>query len=456
MPNLKEATTRPTNLGEVITPTAQNLPPLPVNPAGDPGLAIGSLGPAPSMWTDPYSSVRQWKRNGVSQQRFPVLPTKADPQKNAAASSVSARKIAPVQLQVTSNTAAIAAIPSTLVEAWDGSKNYVAGNQVQSAGNVFQALQNNVGNIPPTPPATSAFWINIGPSTLDNLPNGQAYLRDPQYGGPNNFAANGNFEASTTLPPPGWVAGSATLSYETVSPQSGNQSLIVNAPAQFGNAQSAQKYACKAGDAFQVAGFIMQASNVGSAIQLIFFNAAGAQISSVSAGTSATGAWTFVSGTGVAPVNTVYAQLFCIISGVSGGIGKFDNIFAVRQLTPFELTPISTSGTPTSTTGLCTQSGSTTTINIAASTWQFGSGQINYNGGTINPGFFGKFYIFADDPSYSGGAITYQITITPSVCNAATGRIVFGSIITVSGGGAVSQGGGSGGGGPLGKGDLGL
>jgi hypothetical protein len=236
-----------------------------------------------------------------------------------------------------------------------------------------------------------------------------------------------------------------------VAPQSGNQSLIVNAPAQFGNAQAKVKYLAKPGDAFQVGGFVFQTSNVGGAVQLIFLDMNGAQISSISAGTSTTGAWTQVSATGVAPANTVSAQLFCIVGGASGGIAKFDNVSAVLQLTPFQLTPVSTSGTPTSTTGLCTQSGTSTTILVAGSTWQFGSGQINYNSGSVNPGAFGTYYVYIDDPAYSGGAVTYAATTTPAVCNAATGRMVFGTITTSGAGGAVSTGGGSGGGGPRGK-----
>lgn len=89
MPTLKEATQRPPNVGEVIppaTPYAQNVPP--IIPREQPGLASASLGPAPSMWTTGYDSVRQWNRPGTSQSRFPSLPTKANPQLNAAARSV--------------------------------------------------------------------------------------------------------------------------------------------------------------------------------------------------------------------------------------------------------------------------------------------------------------------------------------------------------------------------------
>src|SRR6202030_533973 len=97
----KDNLVKPTNLGELIppaTPTAQNVPP--IIPREQPGLSPSSLGPAPSLWTTGYDSVRQWTRPGTSQGRFPVLPTKANPQLNASASSVSKRIVAPVQQQV--------------------------------------------------------------------------------------------------------------------------------------------------------------------------------------------------------------------------------------------------------------------------------------------------------------------------------------------------------------------
>jgi hypothetical protein len=91
MPTLKDKTQPPPNIGEQIppaTPSAQNLPPLPTNPAGTPGLNIASLGSAPSIWTTTYDSIRQWIRPGVSQQRFPPLPVKANPQVNTVTRSV--------------------------------------------------------------------------------------------------------------------------------------------------------------------------------------------------------------------------------------------------------------------------------------------------------------------------------------------------------------------------------
>ncbi len=177
MPPIKDATKRPTNLGEIIppaTPTAQNIPPVPPNPAGDPGLAIGSLGPAPALWTDPYSSMRQWKRNGVSQQRFPVLPTKANPQLNAAArgvakNTVSAATVAAINANPPSGgvTSVGLTMPSIFVSP-------VSGSPITSAGTLAPAF---------TSEPTNSFFA--GPVSI----NGSAPLDVVSPGG-NNGATN--------------------------------------------------------------------------------------------------------------------------------------------------------------------------------------------------------------------------------------------------------------------------
>jgi hypothetical protein len=95
MPTLKQALVKPNNIGErieVAAPRAQIMPP-PI-PDREGGLSIGSLGPTPAAFTTPYDSVRQWVRPGVSQSRFPTLPTKANPQLNAAARTVAAQVVA--------------------------------------------------------------------------------------------------------------------------------------------------------------------------------------------------------------------------------------------------------------------------------------------------------------------------------------------------------------------------
>ncbi len=90
------------------------------------------------------------------------------------------------------------------------------------------------------------------------------------------------------------------------------------------------------------------------------------------------------------------------------------------------------------------QSGTTTTINVSAGTFYLGNLTLSFNSGSVNPGAYGKYYIYFDDPTYAGGVETFQATTNPLVITQVTGRFYVGSITTLSGGGG---GGGSGGGG---------
>lgn len=90
------------------------------------------------------------------------------------------------------------------------------------------------------------------------------------------------------------------------------------------------------------------------------------------------------------------------------------------------------------------------TISIASSTQQFGDGQVTYNSGSITPLLDSTlYYIYADDPTFAGGAVTYQATISKSVTVANSGRVYFGQITTPAFGGGGTGGSGGGGGCPL-------
>lgn len=100
----------------------------------------------------------------------------------------------------------------------------------------------------------------------------------------------------------------------------------------------------------------------------------------------------------------------------------------------------------TTTTGASplSQSGVTTTILVAASTWKVGDQTIAFNAGSVNPGAFGRYYVYCLDINKQGGAVTYLTTLTPSDLTAQNGLVFFG-IITTSGGGGGTGGGGGGG-----------
>lgn len=71
------------------------------------------------------------------------------------------------------------------------------------------------------------------------------------------------------------------------------------------------------------------------------------------------------------------------------------------------------------------------TIAIAAHTVQYGYGQSAYNAGSISGLPTSTLhYIFADDPGFAGGAVTYLATTNPQTVVASNGNYYVGSITT--------------------------
>jgi hypothetical protein len=105
---------------------------------------------------------------------------------------------------------------------------------------------------------------------------------------------------------------------------------------------------------------------------------------------------------------------------------------------------------PNDSTGLITtqpltQNGTTTAINVAANTWQFGEFTVSYNSGSVDPGAFGAYDVFMDDVTYAGGAVIYRAALhTTLAAIAKRGRMYLGTITTAGGGGGTGGGGGSG------------
>ena len=107
---LAQATKRPPNIGDRVpaptVPAVINVPPVATTvPRNLPGLSPSTHGPTPSVWTTQYDSVKQFYRPGTSQQRFPPLPSKANPAVNAQAASVARTIVA---------SAAAAAVPAAV------------------------------------------------------------------------------------------------------------------------------------------------------------------------------------------------------------------------------------------------------------------------------------------------------------------------------------------------------
>lgn len=130
---------------------------------------------------------------------------------------------------------------------------------------------------------------------------------------------------------------------------------------------------------------------------------------------------------------------------VAGAGRAFNALNAASQLAgSFHNNPVNVQSTYTGPNPI-TQAGTTKTINIGASTQQFGDGKVSYNSGSVTPSLYGTYYIYADDPSFLGGSVIYVATLNAADLTAANGRVYFGVIITKATGGGTGTGGGGGG-----------
>lgn len=180
--------------------------------------------------------------------------------------------------------------------------------------------------------------------------------------------------------------------------------------------------------------------------------------------TSTNGGWQQAYVTYTIPNNTAYVLIECAAfiqntnaataSFAQGTINdcSFDDLFCLVQVgMDYEVAdggtylrmPSPPAASATANTTL-TQSGTTTTINVAAGTFYLGNITLNFNSGSVNPGSYGKWYVYFDDPGYAGGAVTFYASSSALATSQAPYRFYVGTITTASGGGG---GGGSGGGG---------
>lgn len=92
--------------------------------------------------------------------------------------------------------------------------------------------------------------------------------------------------------------------------------------------------------------------------------------------------------------------------------------------------------------------GGLASVSIASHSVQYSFGTVAYNSGTIT-GLPNNtvVYVYADDPDYLGGAVTYLSTTNANNITANKGRYYVGKITTASGGGGGTSGGWGGGGG---------
>jgi hypothetical protein len=235
---------------------------------------------------------------------------------------------------------------------WNSGTAYTQNMMIDWLGNFYQAIQASTNEQPDLNPT---FWALTGPDTLDNLEDGTIYIRGIQYQSQTIVVPNSNFEASTSLPIPGWKsAGSVTLSYETSTPYAGNQSLKVSSTAQNGGADSIQLWACSPGDQFFVSAAEKSDGTGVPLAGLIFFDKTGTQIGQIYVANGTGTSWAVGTATGTAPANSVSFQLVLINNAVSQpSVVWFDSIFVVKAIDPSAGQVLAKGSTPlTQNTGL--------------------------------------------------------------------------------------------------------
>ena len=87
-------------------------------------------------------------------------------------------------------------------------------------------------------------------------------------------------------------------------------------------------------------------------------------------------------------------------------------------------------------------------IAVASHSVQYGFGTVAYNSGTIT-GLLNStlYYVYANDPTYVGGAVTYLSTTNANIPTSANGYYYVGKVTTAAGGGGGTSGSYGGGGG---------
>jgi hypothetical protein len=329
---------------------------------------------------------------------------------------------------------------------WNSGTAYTENMTVERNGNFYQAIQASTNQDPVT---ATAFWQLSGPATLDNLVDGTVYIRGIQYAATTLVVPNGNFEASASLPVPGWYAGvnfgpgaGSTLSYDTATPQSGNRSVKVSTTVQFGAALCIQAWAVTPGQTYLVEGYVKSDGTGIPNIQLSFLDKTGAYLGSAQAiGTTST-SWAFVSGSGVVPANAVTGFLGLYNNSTTSSAVEFDQINALRLTTlgsevqdgpsNFSATASTLTYRPTSNPLTATDAGTNASVNVAAFTMLTSSkGSISVSSGSITAlSYSTLYYIYYDDPTLAGGSVTFAATTTKTTAINGSGRFFVGSIIT--------------------------
>ena len=131
------------------------------------------------------------------------------------------------------------------------------------------------------------------------------------------------------------------------------------------------------------------------------------------------------------------------ISGLDEMPGVLAGGESIPTVNAFNVGCVQSTATPISAADV----GSDVTITVAAHNVVYDNGAVAYNSGTITGlSFSTRYYVYTDDPTKAGGAVTYSASTTATDVTTNSGRYYVGEVLTPADGAAAEPGTGGGGG----------
>ena len=348
---------------------------------------------------------------------FPVQATANAAQATANGAQATANAVAAVSFQGAYNPAV----------------SYAQGASVDASGTIYVSLvANNIGNTPSTSPAD---WVAAGGSNtsvfLGAYNAGTTYAIGNQvtFGTPSGYyisLVNSNTGNTPSSSPTDWQLISTVNTDLYEGAYSGATAYV---PGNFVSFTDGNFYVCisnTTGNAPSPTGSSFWTLLGSSAVLLGAYNAGTAYKTGMQV-TSGGGVFTALQATtGNAPPTPPSSNSFWSYLGPS------DLSIVPDSSSRFGQTASGLTYRPTTNPLTATDAGSNATVNIAAFTMRTSSkGDISVNSGSITAlSYSTLYYIYYDDATLAGGAVTYNATTTKVTAINGGGRFFVGSIIT--------------------------
>ena len=382
---------------------------------------------APVLQHDSNLVATQYKRSSGVPIR-PLMPPSAGSgaQANAGSTGVSSNLIKPIKVQTEANTTAISQLQTQNFQGtWNAAVSYSKSALVDFAGIVYVSLQSfNLNNEPDLSPT---FWLATGSESFVGAWNSATAYTTGQIVSVGSalyiaIANSTNQDPTTTtgfwqlltgtsVYEGAWSSSTAYSVGQTVSYTDGNFYIAIAAGTNHTPTPTGSSFwtllgtsntligAYSGGTSYIAGNQVTNAGNIFQALQATTGNAPPTP-----------------------PATNAFWQL----------IGPQDLGSVPDGSSRFGQTASGLSYRPTSNPLTATDAGSNATVSIASFTMRTSSkGDISINSGSVTALSYGTlYYIYYDDSTLAGGAVSFNATTTQSTALNGAGRFFVGSIIT--------------------------